>query len=127
MDKHVCLVVISPDFVLDLKKYLLAGISLVVEWLRLHASNAGVQVQVPGLGTGSQHAMCWNQILKEGKRNYPLAIFLAPLSIPFPIPARLVSLEEKTKYGSSVFLSKLSLSLSLLFNSFIYLYVCVWS
>ena len=58
MDKHVCLVVISPDFVLDLKKYLLAGISLVVEWLRLHASNAGGAGSVPGLGTRIPHAMC---------------------------------------------------------------------
>ena len=58
MDKHVCLVVISPDFVLDLQKDLLAGISLMIEWLRLHASNAGGAGSIPGSGTRIPHAMC---------------------------------------------------------------------
>ena len=57
MDKHVCLVVISPDFVLDLQKDLLAGISLMIEWLRLHASNAGGAGSIPGQGTKIPHAM----------------------------------------------------------------------
>ena len=48
----------SPDFVLDLQKYLLAGISLVVKWLSLHASNAVGAGSIPGSRTRIPHAMC---------------------------------------------------------------------
>ena len=44
------------------------GISPVVQWLRLHASNAGGMGSIPGQGTKIPHASQCGQIEKKKKR-----------------------------------------------------------
>ena len=37
----------------------------MVQWLRLHASNARDATWIPGQGTKIPHATCWNQKIKK--------------------------------------------------------------
>ena len=46
----------------------LSGISLVVQWLRLHASNAGVADSIPGQGTKIPRPTCCVAWPKERKK-----------------------------------------------------------
>ena len=43
------------------------GTSLVVQWLRLHAANAGIVGLIPGQATKIQHAMQCGQKIKKQK------------------------------------------------------------
>ena len=46
------------------------GTSLVVQWLRLHASNAGGEGSIPGLGTEIPHALgCGHKIKLKKKES----------------------------------------------------------
>ena len=48
-----------------------AGTSLAVQWLRLHASNAGGEGSTPGQGTKIPHATWRGQILKKIILDFP--------------------------------------------------------
>ena len=55
-----------------------AGTSLVVQWLGLHASNAGGAGSIPGPGTKIPHAMPKNPTChkkKKRKKNWSICIF----------------------------------------------------
>ena len=58
--------------------------SLVVQWLRLHASNAGDLDSVPGQGTKIPHAAwCGQKINLKNKQVSGLYCFLLFIRLPF--------------------------------------------
>ena len=51
------------------KNYIIGGASLVVQWLRLHASTAGGAVLIPGWGTKTPHAAWHGQKKPQKQKN----------------------------------------------------------
>ena len=51
------------------------GTSQAVQWLRLHASNAGGMGLIPGQGTKIPHATGWGQKIKLKKKIGKLVVF----------------------------------------------------
>ena len=58
----------SPHEVTGIKKKLLSGTPLVIQWLTLHAANAGATGSVPGQGTKIQHAVQRGQKIEVKKK-----------------------------------------------------------
>ena len=57
------------------QKSLAIGTSLMVQWLRLQAANAGGMGLIPGQGTKIPHATGWGQKIKLKKKIGKLVVF----------------------------------------------------
>ena len=64
-------------FILQVKK-LRRGISLTVQWLRLHVSNAGGSGSIPSQGTKIRHAVQCGQKVKRRKEKLRLKEMICP-------------------------------------------------
>ena len=60
------------------------GTSLVVQWLRLHASNAGGMGSIPGQGTKIPQAMQCGQKIKERKKENQATLWEKIFAVNIP-------------------------------------------
>ena len=64
------------------KKYICLGTSLVVQWLRIHASTAGGPGSIHGRGTKILHAMQYSKKKKKSSKKYTCSKILFSPHIP---------------------------------------------